>query len=56
MREWLNRWINPPKKRDVNKCFCGGGLITFYSKHYRECLSCQRKYDVHDGVEIIHQR
>ena len=19
MREWLNRWINPPKKRDINK-------------------------------------
>jgi hypothetical protein len=70
MIEWLNRWINPPeelfvhkgvgyKHREENKCWCGCGLIRFYSKGYSQCVNlegCGRKYTTDDGVEIRHQR
>ena len=70
MIEWLNRWINPPvnvcehrgvgyRKREENKCWCGAGLVRFYSKRYSQCValeSCGRKYATEDGVEIRHQR
>jgi hypothetical protein len=70
IREWLNRWINPPineyvhkgvgyKDRDENKCWCGAGLVTFYSLKNRQCVDlvkCGRVYDLYDGVEIKHQR
>jgi hypothetical protein len=71
MIEWLNKWIGPSTvpvevriqtygytDRTVEKCWCGGGLITFYSRNERVCISdkCGRKYDLHNGVEIKHQR
>jgi hypothetical protein len=73
MIEWLNRWIRPTvggcpdievkgsgyKKREDNKCWCGAGLITFFSRGYRQCISvkCGKKYGLYDGgVEIKHQR
>jgi hypothetical protein len=70
MIEWLNRWINPPtelfvhkgvgyKNREHDKCWCGAGLITFYSRKHRQCVNlekCGRIYDLYDGVEIRHQR
>lgn len=70
MIEWFNRWINPPvnkcehrgkgyKDREENKCWCGAGLITFYSRKHRQCVDlekCRRIYDLYDGVEIKHQR
>ena len=70
LREWLNRWVKPPidifdyktygyKNRPDNKCWCGGGLIRFYSKGYSQCVdleSCGRKYATDDGMEIKHQR
>jgi tRNA/tmRNA/rRNA uracil-C5-methylase (TrmA/RlmC/RlmD family) len=56
LKDFLNRWIKPQKKRELNRCYCGSGLITFYSKFYRECVKCSRKFDIDDGVEIRHQR
>ena len=70
LREWLNKWINPPvenfvikgvgyKDRGEGKCWCGSGLIRFYSKGYSQCVdleTCGRKYATEDGVEIKHQR
>ncbi len=45
--------------RDASKCYCGAGLVTFYSRNYKQCVSldkCGRRYTLHDGVEIKHQR
>ncbi len=69
MIEWLNKWITPPvnecvhrgvgyKHREPDKCWCGAGLVTFFSLKKRQCVnlaSCGRTYDF-DGVEIRHQR
>ncbi len=73
MKEWLNKWIKPAtiatesvsvkpfgyQTRDSAKCFCGAGLVTFYSRDYKQCVrldKCGRKYHLHDNVEIKHQR
>ncbi len=70
MIEWLNRWINPLvntyvhkgrgyQNREPDRCWCGCGLITFYSRKHRQCVdlqNCGRIYDLYDGVEIKHQR
>ena len=71
MIEWLNRWIRPSTTpsvvkvqkygytdRTIERCWCGGGLITFYSRSERVCISdkCGRRYHLDNGVEIKHQR
>jgi len=70
MREWLNKWIKPAttpdvvqvkygySERSISKCWCGSGLITFYSRNERVCISvkCGRTYDLDTSVEKKHQR
>ena len=71
VNKWLNRWIRPSTTpsvvkiqkygytdRTIERCWCGGGLITFYSRSERVCISakCGRRYHLDNGVEIKHQR
>jgi len=71
IKDWLNKWIKPAttpaevrvqqygySDRSIERCWCGCGLVTFYSRNERICISdkCGRRYDLHDGVEIKHQR
>ncbi len=54
-----DRVIKGYRDREENKCWCGAGLITFYSRKHRQCVdleNCGRIYDLYDGVEIKHQR
>jgi len=57
-QEMIKRLEDCKIARPQGKCWCGAGLVRFYSYQEERCISCEKVYQIESGAEIQikHQR